>query len=79
MRSDREISVQQPELLPGGEEELAFRGLYRFVEGNPAFKARVAEDYGLLYKTLGDEVLEAQDRLPIHHWQDQDSGPEASV
>ena len=53
-----------------GEWEIAFNGIYRFVEGNAAFKAEL----GPLYLSVLDELEPClnRDRLPILSWDQRD-------
>ncbi len=49
-----------------GEYELAFDGIYRFVEGNPKFKADLGDDY----LWLKAELCPKKDfsRHPLYKW-----------
>ncbi|WP_456389078.1 hypothetical protein [Profundibacter sp.] len=50
-----------------GEYELAFDGIYRFVEGNSKFKAELGDDY----IWLKSELCPNKDfsRHPIYNWE----------
>ena len=50
-----------------GEYELAFDGLYRFIEGNPKFKAELGDDYTWLKEVLCPN--KDFSRHPIFKWE----------
>ena len=52
--------------LSVGEWEIAFKGIYRFVEGNQKFKESMEPDYSYLKELFSDQIK--FERLPVHYW-----------
>ena len=57
--------------LDAGEAQLAFNGIYRFVEGNPRFRTTMPKSYSLLYELYKDEEY-GPSRVKIHYWSHDD-------
>lgn len=53
--------------LNAGEAQLAFNGVYRFVEGNPEFRATMPDSYAELYELYKD-VEYGPNAVKIHFW-----------
>jgi len=57
--------------LNAGEAQLAFNGVFRFVEGNPDFRATMPESYDAFYELYKDEKYGPK-AVKVHFWSYED-------